>query len=297
VERGPVLLVTGATHGTEITGTRALLRLIPTLDPTKMKGTLIAVPVTNPLAFDRSSYGSPEDGVHMGQPCYWPAQPDGTATQRIGAAIRPLLDVATHYIDLHNNREPALPMSMEFFETCSNAQVRIVQREMAAAFGLTSVRMAEPDDDTARRVGSMDGQPAAASSAQGVPGLMVELLDQEGYRGEDVGIVGVRNVMSYLGMLADPIQDQDTPVLEGAYTFRGILRAQKAGVLFPLSPPGTLLNAGDAVAEVVDMTGRVIEVVRMPVDGFVWAFLESGQGIGTMAVPEGHSVGFFASRD
>ena len=296
-EPGPVLVVTGATHGTEITGTRALLRLLQTLDPATMSGTLIAVPVTNPLAFDRSSYGSPEDGIHMGQNCYWPAQPDGTATQRIGATLRPLLDAATHYIDLHNNREPALPISMEFSETCLTVDVRRIQQEMADAFGLTSVRMVEPNDDTARRVGSIDGQPAAASSAHGVPGLMVELLDRQGYRGEDVGVIGVTNVMSYLGMLDEPCVEQPVNVLDGSFTYHGILQASEAGVLFPLHPPGTLLNAEDRVAEIRDVQGAIVETVRMPVDGFVWAFLESAQGIGTMAVPHGHSVGFIASLD
>ena len=296
-EQGPVLVVTGATHGTEITGTRTLLRLLQLLDPASVRGTLIAVPVTNPLAFDRSSYGSPEDGIHMGQACYWPAHSEGTATQRIGAALRPLLDVATHYIDLHNNREPALPMSMEFSETCLTGDVRRIQQEMAQAFGLTSVRMIEPNDDTARRVGSMDGQPAAAASAHGVPGLMVELLDREGYRGEDVGIIGVKNVMSYLGMLDEPAVEQPVEVLDGSFTFHGILQASKAGVIFPLNSPGTLLNAGDPVAEILNMQGIAVEVVHMPVDGFIWAFLESAQGIGTMAVPEGHSVGFIAALD
>lgn len=296
-EPGPVLVVTGATHGTEITGTRALLRIIANIDPTQLRGTLIAVPVTNPLAFDRSSYGSPEDGIHMGEPNYWPARPNGSATQRIGAALRPFLDLATHYIDLHNNREPAIPMSMEFVDSCSNAQVRLIQHEMAEAFGITPVKMQEPDDDTARHVGAMEGHPAAATSARGVPGLMVELLDKENYRGEDVGILGVRNVMSYLGMIEDPIRPQEVRTLEGTFTFRGTLVASKAGVIFPLDPPGTLLRAGDPVAEVVDMTGAVVETIEMPVDGFVWAFLESNQGIGTLAVPEGHGVGFFASLD
>jgi predicted deacylase len=296
-ETGPVLLVTGATHGTEVTGTRALLRLIKSLDPTAMRGTLVAVPVANPLAFDRSLYGSPEDGMHLAEECYWPAVPDGTATQRIGSVIRPLLDVATHYIDLHNNAEPALPMAMLFTESCLTVDVRRVQEEMAQAFGLTSVRMIEPNDATARRVGSIDGQPAAAASAHGVPGLMVELLDQDGYRGEEVGIIGVRNVMSYLGMIASPPETQPVPVISEPSTYSGILRAQKPGVLFPLNPPGTVLQAGEPVAEILNMHGDVAEVVLMPVDGFVWAFLGASQGIGTMAIPEGHTVGFFASLD
>src|SRR6476661_7290998 len=64
-EPGPVLLVTGATHGNEIVGTRALLQLIGEIDPRSLTGTLISVPVANPLAFDQASYGSPQDKMHL----------------------------------------------------------------------------------------------------------------------------------------------------------------------------------------------------------------------------------------
>jgi predicted deacylase len=292
---GPVLLVTGATHGTEITGTRTLLKLIERIDPANLRGTLISVPVTNPLAFDRGTYASPEDDIHLGMPCYWPSDPTGSPTMRIGAQIRGLFDVATHYIDLHNNAEPAVTMSMEFAAQCSSPDVRQVQRTMAEAFGVTPVVMTDPDDGTAERVGSVDGQPAAAASAHGIPGLMVELLDERGHQGYEVGIRGVLNVMSALGMLDDQAR-QTVERLRGTFTYHGVLMSGESGVLFPVCEPGTIVDQGSVVAHIVGMDGTVVEEVKMPVTGFVWAFLTTPQGA-SFAVSEGHAVGFIAAVD
>jgi predicted deacylase len=297
MEAGPVLLVTGATHGTEITGTRALLKLIERIDPARLRGTLISIPVTNPLAFDRAMYASPEDDIHMGMPCYWPSDPSGSPTLRIGAQVRRLFDVATHYIDLHDNAEPAVPMLMEFAAQCSSPEVRQVQRAMAEAFGVTPVRMTDPQDGTAERVGSMDGQPAAAASAHGIPGLMVELLDERGHRGYEVGVRGVLNVMSTLGMLADPVAPQPVERLRGNFTFHGLLTSRESGVLFPVCEPGTVVEQGSVVANIVGMDGSLLEEVTMPVTGFVWAFLTTSPGGGSFAVPQGHAAGFVAATD
>lgn len=298
VQPGPVLLLTGATHGVEVAGTRALLKLVAGLNANAMSGTVISVPVTNPLAFDQAQYATSQDGIHMAMPVYWPTMPEGSATRRLGAALRPLFDVATHYIDLHNNMEPAIPMCFRFEDQCSSEDVRAVQRQMSEAFGFTSVRMTEPDDDTANIVGGMDGQPAAAASAHGKPGLMVELVNTRGIYGDDLGVVGVRNVMSALGMLGDPIRSQECPRLEGDFRFCGLLTTGGSGLISPVRPPGELVEAGDEVVQVLDMTGSVVDSVRMPVTGIAWAYLGSPlDGHGTMAVTAGHPLAFIAKRE
>ncbi|OAP24482.1 hypothetical protein A4R44_04873 [Amycolatopsis sp. M39] len=236
--------------------------------------------------------------MHMGLPCYWPASPEGSATRRLGAALRPLFDAATHYIDLHNNVEPAVPMSMRFEDSCSSESVRQQQRLMADSFGFTSVRMTEPDDDTAQMVGRMDGHPAAAASAHGKPGLMVELVDTRGYLGHDLGVAGVRNVMSALGMLTDPVTPQDAHRLDGDFTFHGLLAASASGIAMPVREPGALLEKGEEVVHIVDMTGAIVDTVRMPITGFAWAYLASPhQRNGTMAVNGGHALAFVAKLE
>jgi len=44
---GPILWISGATHGDEPEGPYSILLTLPKLDPCQMKGTLVAVPVMN----------------------------------------------------------------------------------------------------------------------------------------------------------------------------------------------------------------------------------------------------------
>jgi len=54
LERGPRLIVTGAVHGNEVCGTRAIERVMAELDSgalTLLRGTLSFIPIVNPLAY------------------------------------------------------------------------------------------------------------------------------------------------------------------------------------------------------------------------------------------------------
>ena len=60
-EDGPILVITGSMHGEEIVGCGALHSLFRVLDPSVMRGTVVAVTVTNPLAFQNNTYATPYD--------------------------------------------------------------------------------------------------------------------------------------------------------------------------------------------------------------------------------------------
>jgi predicted deacylase len=55
-DSGPTLYVQAAQHGREINGTEVLRRLHERLDSAALSGTLITIPVADPLTFDRVSY-------------------------------------------------------------------------------------------------------------------------------------------------------------------------------------------------------------------------------------------------
>ena len=44
---GPVLGITAAVHGNELNGLSSIFKLFKTIDPNKLKGTLVAVPISN----------------------------------------------------------------------------------------------------------------------------------------------------------------------------------------------------------------------------------------------------------
>ncbi|WP_033289465.1 succinylglutamate desuccinylase/aspartoacylase family protein [Amycolatopsis jejuensis] len=296
VEPGPVLLAMGATHGDEIVGTAALIATLKALDPTTMRGTLIAITVANPLAFEHASYESPHDRLHMALPVRWPAAPQGLITQRLAASHLPAFEKATHYLDIHGNPDPSWPIAMLLPEQASTERVRKDQELIADATGLTRVRMTEPADASGSLVGSIAGQPAAAASAHGVAGVMLELVSRGSTTAAEMGRIAVMNTMRALGILDDEPEPQVVPRLEGVYQYHGGVVNQHAGIFWSKHLPGSDVDAGTVIAEITDVWGDTVEEVTVPVDGFLWGHLGTLYGNSTHAIPEGSFVGFVAAR-
>src|SRR3954465_7327725 len=51
---GPVVIVAGGTHGHELVGVGAVIELYRSVDPAELSGTVIALPMMNPLATQAS---------------------------------------------------------------------------------------------------------------------------------------------------------------------------------------------------------------------------------------------------
>ena len=50
-EEGPMVAVTGGVHGAEYAGILGAIRVFGQLDPSELKGTVVVIPVCNPVAF------------------------------------------------------------------------------------------------------------------------------------------------------------------------------------------------------------------------------------------------------
>src|SRR5215469_7538715 len=83
---GPTLAVVAAMHGTEYASVAALGRLIQGVNPERVSGALVLVPVANQLAFEtRTMYVSPPDGKNLNRT--FPGRADGTYTEVLADLI------------------------------------------------------------------------------------------------------------------------------------------------------------------------------------------------------------------
>lgn len=292
---GPTLVVSGATHGNEIAGTGAIIRLMQAIDVATLRGSVIAIPVVNTPAFDQGEYSTPQDGRNMASRIYWNVDKKGTVTARLGALLGPIYQMADCYIDLHGNREPSAPMSMLFLNSAKTAKVREDVVALGDAFGVTPVDMSDPVAHP-DWVGPADQYSAPVAIENGIPALMVELTRSHTVMDAERGRKGVMNVMRSLGMIPDDLEMQDPAGLPGRYRYWGSLNAQAPGLLWPKVAPGTLVTKGEPVAEITNLYGDVLETVISPAEGFLWSFNGALYGAGTHALPEGSDIGFFAER-
>lgn len=241
---GPTVYLQAAQHGIELNGPAALRRLHETLSSAPLAGTVLAVPVANPLALDSRSYLSPQayDAQNPNLNRAWPGDSGGSLGERIAARLWRLVEDADAVVDLHAGL-PDMLDHVRFRAGDGDA------RAMAEAFGATHALVDDGDRDD--RTGTFRSTVAET----GRPALTAELANS---RRVDrsvaaTGAEGVRNVLRSLDALDAPPSETPDPSL-----FRAAepTRATESG-LFELDPElavGDRVAAGERVGVVHDPT-------------------------------------------
>ncbi len=244
---GPVLGVVAGIHGDEYLPVEVVRRLVTGLDPQSLRGTVLAVPVANPLAFEAQTRNTPIDMVNLNR--IFPGDPDGWLTDQMASVIcERYLPQVEYLIDLH----------------CGGAQPTVdyayIQNDeaMSRAFGFPVLyRPPHP----------YPGTLSEAAEPRGIKSVVVEMgggmLADEPYLQR--GLTGVHNVMKHLGML------EGSPVLpekQVVVTNMAVIRPHFGGLLFPgvmldqinqVVPGGTLLGT-----VVSPYTFETLEEIRAP---------------------------------
>src|SRR5690554_56121 len=99
VNQGPTLCLTGAIHGDELNGIEIVRRAMYDLDPAKLSGRVVGVPIVNLSGFQQGSRYLP-DRRDLNR--YFPGRPDGTLADRIAHSL--FTDVIGHcdmLVDIH----------------------------------------------------------------------------------------------------------------------------------------------------------------------------------------------------
>ena len=276
---GPVLALFAGTHGAEYVPIIALQRMRSTIDPARLRGTVIMVHVGNmPSFLGRTVYYSPADGKNLNR--VFPGKPDGTLSERIALALtREIIEKATHVVDLHcgDGNESLRPYT--YWITTGDPHVAAAGRAMALAFGLERIVVdgARPTDPAASlylsNTAITRGKPAITTETGGM-GVVDE---------ESIGLVhrGIAGLMKHLGMR------DDGPALVAAPIWierNEVLRAGATGLFYPAVAKAQTVSQGALVGHVTDFHGTKIEEIRAPFAG------EMLYVIGTPPISKGEPV-------
>jgi predicted deacylase len=146
---------------TEYTSIIALEKLIETLNPTEISGTVIVVPLINIQSFEQKvPHVNPVDKKSMNR--FYPGKIDGTQTERASYLItKQVVEQCDHLIDLHRDLDESLrPYS--YWTRTGNEKQDQVSREMVLAFGLDHIIIStdRPKDPQASTVSGEHGNDA-----------------------------------------------------------------------------------------------------------------------------------------
>ena len=250
---GPVLLVSAAVHGDEINGVEIIRRLLANKSISRIKGTLIAIPVVNVYGFvSKSRYLPDRRDLNRS----FPGSEYGSMASRLANVVMTeIIPHCSHIIDLHTgavNREN-LPQIRARLADDPGLE------KLAHAFGVPVILNAE----------LLEGSFRSAANDNGIGALLYEA--GEALRFDEVairaGVRGVINVMSELGMRGRSRKQHKVEAMV-ANTSRWV-RAAQSGILRSLVATGSRVEVDDVLAYISDPLGESSEQLISPVDGII----------------------------
>src|SRR6266536_2718330 len=318
---GPVLFVNAGVHGGEYPAVEAVIRLSNTLDPKKIAGTVILMPVMNLPAFrTRTPFVCPIDNVNPNR--VFPGDPTGSYSEQMThALINEFVVHADAYVDLHGGD---IPEALVPFVICrseaglADSKARDVaarSKEIAMAFGLPYVlTVSKPvQPSKGHRAGAGGLSSYAAAADKGTPAILAEAggVGQMQEGAVSLLVNGVVNVMRHLGMIDDakfeshianetnskakPKKTARSAVATTVLTKFEWLYTKSTGVWYPKVAQGDAVREGEQIGTVGDLFGDTLEEIVSPVNGVVLfltispSVLENGllMGIGAKEVISG----------
>ena len=255
---GPVFWVNGAIHGDEPEGPLACQLAMKRIDPAKLTGCVVMVPVLNVLAFAAAERGNPLDTFSYDMNRIYPGKPGGYFTDRLAQAHHAaMIDLADIEISIHSGGAHSFLDKAIFVDESPEAV------ELAKAMG----------DGWGCIMSNFNpsGSPMAAMKAAGKTGITVELGGRSATSPERFREVGeelaksILNICYHYGML-DGQATYPSPAYKGQ---QEALLAPASGIFLPAEGVSflTMMKKGDPIARIVDVFGDEKGSLAAPADG------------------------------
>lgn len=248
---GPTLCLTAAVHGDELNGIEIVRRVLHDVDPKKLAGAIVGVPIVNVQSFRRGARYLP-DRRDLNR--YFPGNPTGSSAARIAHSF--FTEVVSHcdsLVDLHTGS----------LERANLPQIRADLRDpdvltLTEGFGSMVVLHSPPIAGSLRHAATMIGIPTVTIEAGGPSQL--ELAEVQH------GVKGIETLLSSLGMVkrlrwwGDP---------EPVYYRSSWVRADNGGILLADVSLGSSVREGQVLGLVIDPMSNARVEVRSPYSGRV----------------------------
>ncbi|MEO0575229.1 MAG: succinylglutamate desuccinylase/aspartoacylase family protein [Pseudomonadota bacterium] len=253
---GPVLCLTAAVHGDELNGIEIVRRVLHGLQPSRLGGTVIGVPIVNIQGFRRGTRYLP-DRRDLNR--HFPGSTSGSAASRIASSF--FNNIVLHcdaLVDLHTGS----------FERTNLPQLRAdlsdeSVTELAQGFGATVIVNSRARSGTLRYAATVAGVPTVTLEAGG-PGELESLEVTHGVKGVETLMHNLRMVVS-----ERPWTEEEETYLRSAW-----VRADRGGILIANVELGSRVTEGDLLGRVTDpitndtigiyapLAGRIIGMAR-----------------------------------
>jgi len=264
VKPGPVLCINSGTHGDEPEGTLAITDLAKEVDPKKLTGTLVLIPVLNVSSF-MGKASLDVSGVRE-NPLDWknlartfPGDPNGTMTDRLAdTVVNKLVPKIDYAIDCHSGGTRGTSHWISGYAGVEKEELRKKSLEIAKSFPLKTLWRIPPW-----------AKFASCCIEKDVTICVVETTGQGRADESDVDVLlkGFRNVMINLGMIDGDLSP--VPADRKCIDSETYLYAEYTGIIRAKVKTGDLIEKGQLLGVIQDFYGNVKQEVKSPLDGIV----------------------------
>lgn len=261
-EDGPVLWLNGAVHGNEYCGTFIIHRFLASLDPAKLKGSVIAMPVLNVAAFQAKRRMSPWEGYNGGDMNrQFPGDPAGMLTQQMAHAVyQPLKTYANALIDFHTALTTDVRWAL--FPTGTGPAAETSEK-VARAFGY---RDTLPAPQTI-----LGGSAMMTAIKDGIASFIVECGGKvRSFTDESVedAVKRLHNVLRTLGMEEGAVESYGPMTYFSNFAW---ITATQGGLFDRLVKCGETVTEGQKIGRYLDIWGNERGFATAPKSGTVLA--------------------------
>ncbi len=262
---GPTIALIAGLHGTEFGGIVSLSQLADRIDPAKVSGSIIILPVINVASFHGLvRHVNPVDGKNINR--MFPGDPRGTQSQRIAAMLtHDVLSIADYVIDYHNGDidEDQIPYS--YWIVTHDQAIDAKEHAMLMAYAAPYIVRYDDAEPAASNANMLPTQ----AVARGKPTITVEAGRAGTYTADDLRMTidGTERVLAKLGILDKSIVPSSTqPVLlSGSHT----VASEATGIFYPEIKRGDRLVKGQRLGRIVDFYGQTLAEPVTPSPGVV----------------------------
>ena len=287
-EHGPRLYLGAAIHGDEMNGIAILSEALRAIDPARLRGSIVCIPLQHPLAMQADHrlpiaqfLKSPLDQVPADAWTCFPGDLEGNAAQILAATLHRVITTADAAIDIHTPTRGGRYVPIAILPSPTLAATARAEA-LAIAMGTGWVVRGREGMYVA------DGILCVEATRAGVPAFTFEIGEGGRLEPEQVaiGAACITNALRFLGMIEGaPVPPARTHIMRG---FLG-LRARQGGLLTTDVPLGAAVQRGETLCRIHDVFGTLVQTIVAPQDGLfvratTLASVSEGERVATLGL-------------
>lgn len=252
VEEGPVLGITAAVHGNELNGISNIFKLIHELDPLKLKGTLVLIPIANVPGYLKNQREF-SDGSDLNR--IMPGKVKGPSGEMYAYQFtNKIVSQFNYLLDLH---------------TASHGRVNslYIRADIESEETRTLAYLQNPQIIVKKY--DEEGTLRAWANEHGVHAITIEIGNANAFQQKLIYETheGIMNTLRHLEMIEGEVEDMiaDATVCDKSYW----IYSSKGGIVEVFPKLADKVKRDEVIAKVYDVFGQVKEVVKADKSGIV----------------------------